>query len=134
MKIGLTVGCFDLFHRGHRHLLRHCVEQCTLLIVAVNNDESVKRLKGPQRPHNNRVKRMADVRDEYFNIQQLRMRTALVVVIPFDGDDEVLVAAIKPDVVFRGHDQSERPSAVPVIRVSHFPGFSTSLSASRSYK
>ncbi len=134
MKIGFTTGCWDLFHRGHQFFLRHCAENCSLLIVAVNSDEWCRTHKGPDRPKDPLVRRMANVRDEGWTIGDIRRRSALFQVIPFNGDDEALAAIIQPDIVFRGHDQSERPSAFPTMRIGNFPGFSTTLQASRSYK
>lgn len=49
-KIVFTNGCFDLLHRGHVHLFREAKAQGDVLIVAVNDDDSVRKLKGPQRP------------------------------------------------------------------------------------
>jgi D-beta-D-heptose 7-phosphate kinase/D-beta-D-heptose 1-phosphate adenosyltransferase len=46
----LTNGCFDLLHRGHLHLIRESKKLGDLLIVAVNSDSSVKKIKGPNRP------------------------------------------------------------------------------------
>ena len=50
LRIGFTNGCFDLLHPGHLSLLRQARERCDRLIVAINSDHSVSRLKGPQRP------------------------------------------------------------------------------------
>ncbi|MCD6364671.1 MAG: D-glycero-beta-D-manno-heptose 1-phosphate adenylyltransferase [Planctomycetes bacterium] len=49
-SIVFTNGCFDLLHAGHIYYLREAREQGACLIVAINSDESVKRLKGPNRP------------------------------------------------------------------------------------
>ena len=49
-KIVFTNGCFDILHRGHLHVLLEAKALGDLLIVAVNSDGSVKRLKGPSRP------------------------------------------------------------------------------------
>ena len=49
-KVGFTNGCFDLLHPGHVHLLEQCRAMCDRLIVGINADASVKRLKGPSRP------------------------------------------------------------------------------------
>lgn len=57
-KIGFTNGCFDILHVGHVHFLHTCKMHCDRLIVAVNSDESVKRLKGPKRPINKESHRL----------------------------------------------------------------------------
>ncbi len=49
-KVVFTNGCFDLIHQGHLHLLRECKKLGDKLIVAVNADSSVKKLKGENRP------------------------------------------------------------------------------------
>ena len=50
-KITFTNGCFDLFHKGHLHLLNEARNFGDVLIVGVNDDDSVKRIKGEQRPY-----------------------------------------------------------------------------------
>jgi len=50
MRIGFTNGCFDLIHPGHVRLLNEARAACDRLIVGLNTDASVKRLKGPTRP------------------------------------------------------------------------------------
>lgn len=52
-------------------------------------------------------------------------------VIPFDGNDLALAAALNPDVVFRGWDQREDGGLIPIIRIGQLPGFSTTLLASQ---
>src|SRR5687768_5303291 len=51
-KVVFTNGCFDLIHKGHVRFLQEAKKQGTLLVVALNTDQSVQRLKGPQRPLN----------------------------------------------------------------------------------
>ncbi len=58
-KIVMTNGCFDLLHAGHAAYLSTAAELGDRLIVAVNSDESVKQLKGPDRPINSLMQRMA---------------------------------------------------------------------------
>src|SRR6202042_996336 len=58
-KVGFTNGCFDLLHPGHVHLLEQCRALCDRLIVGINADASVKRLKGPTRPAQNEAARAA---------------------------------------------------------------------------
>jgi cytidyltransferase-like protein len=62
VRVGLVTGCWDALHAGHRHFLREARKQCDYLIVAVNDDESVRRLKGPPRPIYCLEVRMAAVR------------------------------------------------------------------------
>ena len=60
LKVGFTNGCFDLLHPGHLSVLRQARAACDFLIVAINSDASVKRLKGLQRPVQNQAAR-ADI-------------------------------------------------------------------------
>ena len=53
MKTVFTNGCFDIIHRGHIELLKFCRAVGDQVIVGLNSDESVKKLKGPNRPINN---------------------------------------------------------------------------------
>ena len=48
--IGFTNGCFDLLHEGHLYLIRESKKRCDFLIIGLNSDESVKILKGQNRP------------------------------------------------------------------------------------
>jgi D-beta-D-heptose 7-phosphate kinase/D-beta-D-heptose 1-phosphate adenosyltransferase len=57
LKVGFTNGCFDLLHPGHLSVLRHAASVCDRLIVGLNADASVKRLKGENRPINDQATR-----------------------------------------------------------------------------
>ncbi len=95
VKIIFTNGCFDIFHAGHIQYLEHAKSSGDILIVGVNSDESVKRLKGDKRPI---------IKQE----QRLRMIAALQCVdyvILFDEDTPYnLIMLIKPDVLVKGDD------------------------------
>lgn len=56
-KVVFTNGCFDILHVGHLRYLNDAKKQGDVLIVGVNSDESVRRLKGPTRPINNEIDR-----------------------------------------------------------------------------
>jgi len=94
-KVVWTNGCFDLFHLGHVEYLRFARRQGDLLIVGLNSDASVRRLKGPQRPITSEGERA-------------RLLAALDVVdciVLFDDDTpERLIRAVKPDVLVKGAD------------------------------
>lgn len=97
-KVVFTNGCFDLLHTGHISLLEKSRQQGDMLIVAVNTDASVGRLKGPGRPINTEVDRQ-------------RARAALVCVdaVVLFGEDtpSELIKSIKPDVLIKGADYSK---------------------------
>ena len=98
LSVGFTNGCFDLLHPGHVSLLAQAAGACDRLVVALNGDASVRRLKGPARP-----------------IQPLDARARVIgairgvdLVVAFDEDTPLdLIRALKPDVLVKGADYSE---------------------------
>ena len=91
----MTNGCFDILHAGHVSYLNHAAELGDRLIVAVNTDESVKRLKGPGRPVNSTDRRMA----------VLAGLGAVDWVVPFSEDTpQRLIAAVLPNLLVKGGD------------------------------
>ena len=94
-KVGFTNGCFDLLHPGHVHLLEQCRAMCDRLIVAINADSSVKRLKGPTRPVQNEAARAA----------VLASLASVDLVCLFEEDTPLkLIQQIKPDLLIKGAD------------------------------
>jgi len=90
-----TNGCFDILHAGHVGYLEQARRLGDRLIVAVNGDQSVVRLKGPGRPINPVERRMA----------VLAGLESVDWVVSFDGDTpEELLALLKPDVLVKGGD------------------------------
>jgi D-beta-D-heptose 7-phosphate kinase/D-beta-D-heptose 1-phosphate adenosyltransferase len=90
-----TNGCFDLLHRGHVRLLRQAAAMGDFLVVGLNSDASVRRLKGPNRPLNPAEAR-ADVLSEL---------EAVGAVTIFDDDTPLaLIESIRPDVLVKGGD------------------------------
>lgn len=93
--VGFANGCFDLLHPGHIYLLQSAASQCDRLIVGLNSDASVRRLKGDGRP-----------------AQPAERRAAAMIQLPFvDGvaifDEDTpleLVTALQPDFIFKGGD------------------------------
>ena len=94
-RIGFTNGCFDLLHPGHISLLRQARAACDRLVVGLNSDASVKRLKGPDRP----------VQSESSRAAVLASLAAVDMVVVFHEDDPMkLIAALRPDVLVKGAD------------------------------
>lgn len=94
-RIVFTNGCFDLLHQGHVTYLNFCRGQGDIVVVAVNSDESVRRLKGPSRPLNN-VEARARV---------LAALADVAYVTTFDDDTpEHLIRTVAPDVLVKGAD------------------------------
>jgi D-beta-D-heptose 7-phosphate kinase/D-beta-D-heptose 1-phosphate adenosyltransferase len=96
-RIVFTNGCFDIIHAGHVGYLAQARKLGDRLIVAINDDDSVKRLKGPGRPINPVDRRMA----------VLAGLSAVDWVVSFaDDTPETLLAQIRPDVLVKGGDYS----------------------------
>ncbi|MBB5373269.1 D-glycero-beta-D-manno-heptose-7-phosphate kinase [Acidocella aromatica] len=94
-KVGFTNGCFDLLHPGHVHLLEQCRAMCDRLIVGINSDASVQRLKGPTRPAQGEAARAA----------VLASLASVDLVCLFEEDTPIeLIKLIKPDVLIKGAD------------------------------
>ena len=94
-KIVFTNGCFDLLHKGHRDLIKKSFSFGDILIVGLNSDNSVKRLKGEDRPMQNEVER----KDALLNTGYVNE------VYIFDDDTPLeLISLIKPDTLVKGGD------------------------------
>lgn len=95
LKIGFTNGCFDLIHPGHVSLLAQAKAACDRLIVGLNSDQSVRRLKGTGRP----------VQPEAARAAVLASIASVDMVVVFGEDTPLdLIAALKPDVLVKGAD------------------------------
>ncbi len=97
LRVGFTNGCFDLLHPGHVALLARARELCDRLVVGLNSDASVTRLKGPTRPIQPDVAR-ATVLASMSNVD-------LVVLFEEDTPRE-LIEMLRPDVLIKGGDYS----------------------------
>lgn len=134
MKVGFCNGCFDLLHDGHLYFLEHAAAACDYLLVAVNSDRWIRRVKGAGRP----VQAMEE------RIENLRARASAYVdaVIPFEGREDNLIMEIRPDVIIKGYDHQTTDQycvrapgwkdtgkwdIIPAVHVGHLPGFSTTL-------
>jgi D-beta-D-heptose 7-phosphate kinase/D-beta-D-heptose 1-phosphate adenosyltransferase len=94
-RVVFTNGCFDILHRGHIAYLEQAKRLGDILIVGVNTDDSIRRLKGPTRPINS----LAD------RIRVLSALSSVDHVISFDDDTpHRLIDAIRPDIFVKGGD------------------------------
>jgi D-beta-D-heptose 7-phosphate kinase/D-beta-D-heptose 1-phosphate adenosyltransferase len=94
-RVGFTNGCFDLIHPGHVSLLAQARTHADRLIVGLNSDSSVKRLKGESRP----------IQDEVARALVLASLAAVDLVVVFAEDTpERLIETIRPDVLIKGSD------------------------------
>lgn len=94
-KIVFTNGCFDLLHVGHVRYLKEAQKQGDFLVVGVNSDASVKRLKGPTRPIQNESDRAEIL---------LGLKSVDSVVVFTEDTPEAIIKAIKPDILVKGGD------------------------------
>ncbi|MEJ2481403.1 MAG: D-glycero-beta-D-manno-heptose 1-phosphate adenylyltransferase, partial [Acidihalobacter sp.] len=130
-RIVMTNGCFDILHAGHVAYLNQARSLGDRLIVAVNTDESVRRLKGETRPVNPVEHRMT----------VLAALQAVDWVVPFGEDTpERLICAVKPDFLVKGGDND--PDKIPgnrcvreaggeVVVLSYIEGVSTTGTIAR---
>lgn len=94
-KIVFTNGCFDILHVGHIRYLRQAAELGDILVVGLNSDASVKRLKGENRPINS----------EYDRAELLASLEFVNYIVIFEEDTPYeLIKQIKPDVLVKGSD------------------------------
>jgi D-beta-D-heptose 7-phosphate kinase/D-beta-D-heptose 1-phosphate adenosyltransferase len=95
MVVGFTNGCFDIIHEGHIEILSEARSHCDRLIVAINSDASVSRLKGPTRP----------IQSERARGKVISALAFVDAVITFDAETPIdLIADIKPNVLVKGSD------------------------------
>jgi D-beta-D-heptose 7-phosphate kinase/D-beta-D-heptose 1-phosphate adenosyltransferase len=98
LKVGFTNGCFDILHPGHINLVTFAKSHCDRLVLAVNSDASVRRLKGSGRPVNH-------VDDRVAVLEALQAIDALTV---FEEDTPLnLIQELMPDVLVKGSDYTE---------------------------
>lgn len=125
-KIVFTNGCFDLIHRGHVDYLARARALGDRLIVALNTDNSVSKLKGPHRP----------LQDEQSRMQIMASFGFVDAVVLFNEETPYeLVKLVKPSVLVKGGDYEPKnivgydivtSSGGQVVTLSFLPGFSTS--------
>ena len=124
-RLVFTNGCFDILHRGHVECLAAARALGDTLVVGLNTDASVARLKGPHRPYVPLEDRAA----------VLAALTSVDVITPFDSDTpRALIAALLPDVLVKGGDYAVeemvghdevRAAGGEVVIVPYLPGRST---------
>lgn len=106
-KVVFTNGCFDILHSGHVNYLSQAKSFGDILIVGINTDESVARLKGPNRPINNLHDRA----------QVLAALSSVDLIVPFGADTpKDLIRAIQPDIYVKGGDYTrETLPEAPIV-------------------
>jgi rfaE bifunctional protein nucleotidyltransferase chain/domain len=125
-RIAFTNGCFDILHYGHVKYLEDAKQDSSILIVAVNDDSSVKRLKGPGRPINTLKDRM----------RVLAALSSVDYVTSFAEDTPAeIIRYIRPDIIVKGADykvkdivgnDTVRSYGGKVRRIRYLKGYSVS--------
>ena len=133
-KVVFTNGCFDLLHVGHIRYLQQARRMGDLLVVAINTDDSVKKLKGPSRP----------VQPEQDRAEILAGLECVDYVVSFEQDTPLsVIEHLKPDVLVKGADwpteqivgrQEVEGSGGRVATISYVEGVSTSALIERICK
>jgi D-beta-D-heptose 7-phosphate kinase/D-beta-D-heptose 1-phosphate adenosyltransferase len=132
LRLGFTNGCFDILHPGHVKVLTAARAACDRLIVGLNSDASVKRLKGEGRP----------VQNERARAEVLAALEAVDLIAIFDEDTPIkLISAIRPSVLVKGGDYTREQVVGHEIVEAHggeillvevLPGFSTTSLVERA--
>jgi D-beta-D-heptose 7-phosphate kinase/D-beta-D-heptose 1-phosphate adenosyltransferase len=132
LRIGFTNGCFDILHPGHVKVLTAARAACDRLIVGLNSDASVKRLKGDGRP----------VQDERARAEVLAALEAVDLVAIFEEDTPLrLITQIRPSLLVKGGDYTREQvvgheiveaGGGEVLLVDVLPGFSTTSLVKRA--
>ena len=95
MKVVFSNGCFDILHAGHVDYLEKARQCGDRLVVALNSDKSVKRIKGENRP----------VISQIFRSRMLAALAFVDIVVMFDDDTPIkLIKQLKPDILIKGKD------------------------------
>ncbi|MCF8234498.1 MAG: D-glycero-beta-D-manno-heptose 1-phosphate adenylyltransferase [Bacteroidales bacterium] len=125
-KVVFTNGCFDIVHLGHIDYLSRAADEGDALVVGLNTDDSVRRLKGDHRPLNDQNARSLVLASLHF----------IDAVVLFDQDTPYeLIRLIQPDVLVKGSDYKEdeivgadivKQKQGKVVRIDLVPGYSTS--------
>jgi rfaE bifunctional protein nucleotidyltransferase chain/domain len=125
MKIVFTNGCFDLLHRGHMDLLEKAKALGDVLILGLNTDESIRRIKGPKRP-------LVPLEDRAYILSKM---APIDLIVPFGEDTpERIIDCVIPDILVKGSDWKDRKivgretveeAGGQVITIDLVPGLST---------
>ncbi len=127
--IVFTNGCFDLLHEGHLHLLKEAKKLGTILLVAVNEDASVQRLKGNTRP----------IESLEIRMQKLAEISEVDYIISFSEDTPfLLIKTIQPNILVKGGDYKMkevvgREFVQQVVLIPLLAGYSTTKLIERKH-
>ncbi len=125
-KVVFTNGCFDILHRGHIEYLANAADLCDVLIIGLNTDDSVSRIKGKGRP----------IQDQTSRAMILSALHFVDAVVLFNEDTPYdLIKFVKPDVLVKGSDYKPedivgydivKEKEGEIVTIDFLEGFSTS--------
>jgi D-beta-D-heptose 7-phosphate kinase/D-beta-D-heptose 1-phosphate adenosyltransferase len=120
VSVIFTNGCFDIVHRGHLELLKFCKSLGATVVVGINSDASIKKLKGEKRPINNQE-------DRVFMLESLKYVDKVIV---FEEETPYnLIKKIKPDTIVKGSDYKKEEvvgfDLCEVVIFENIDGYST---------
>ena len=126
-KTVFTNGCFDILHRGHIELLQYCASLGNQVIVGLNSDSSVTRLKGTDRPINKDV-------DRKLVLEAIKHVDKVII---FEDDTPLnLIKQVQPDIIVKGGDYQEQDVVgaeyAQVVLFNFIDGYSTTKIVQRS--
>ena len=99
LRVGFTNGCFDLLHQGHLYSISEAKKKCDYLIIGLNSDVSVAKLKGSNRP----------IDEQAYRVLKLSKLSDVDAIIIFNDDTPLrLIKDINPDILFKGVDYKDR--------------------------
>ncbi len=124
-KVVFTNGCFDILHRGHVEYLAQAASEGDVLVIGLNSDKSVRRIKGENRP----------VQDEYARAILLASLNFVSAVILFNDDTPYeLIKKVNPDILVKGSDYKAedivgydivKANGGEVVTIDFIEGYST---------
>ena len=124
-KIAFTNGCFDILHWGHVQYLQGAKKAARILIVGLNSDRSVRKIKGPKRP----------IVNEQARANVLASLSCVDYVVLFNEETPLdLIKAVKPDILIKGADWKGkgavgsdyvRANGGKIEYIKYIPGFSS---------
>ena len=99
LRIGFTNGCFDLLHQGHLYSISEAKKKCDYLIIGLNSDISVAKLKGSNRP----------IDEQAYRVLKLSKLNDVDAIIIFHDETPLrLIKDINPNILFKGVDYKDR--------------------------
>jgi len=119
-KIVFTNGCFDILHRAHIELLQYCKSLGGVVVIGLNSDESVKRVKGEARPFNNQE-------DRAFLLRACKFVDEVII---FEEDTPLeLIKSLQPLIIVKGGDYAAEDIAgsdIAMVKIfDYIDGYST---------